>query len=159
MWSNFFGVLLLIHWTFEAKLGSYDSKYENILFINASMSFKRHPQPPAPWSVKITVAYCVCAPCLHGHWLLYHQQLFLNMSSKSWCNGDDGFELQVFTLLTCPSPILNYGIFPQFGQWGDGTSWNDVSLCKFPGTPGPLEELSQKHNVPALIHPFHFAPT
>jgi len=41
--------------------------------------------------------------------------------------------------------------------WGDGTSRNDVSQYEFSENPGPLDELSLKHNVPALIHPCHFA--
>ena len=43
--------------------------------------------------------------------------------------------------------------------WGDGTSWNDVSPYEYSVTPCPLVESSRKHSVPALIHPFHFAPT
>jgi len=42
-------------------------------------------------------------------------------------------------------------------RWGDGTSWNDVSLYKVSRTPSPQNESSQKHNVPALIHPCHYA--
>jgi len=42
---------------------------------------------------------------------------------------------------------------------GDGTSRNDVSPYKCSGTTDPLDESSRKHNVPALIHPCHFAPT
>jgi len=43
--------------------------------------------------------------------------------------------------------------------WGDGTSRNDVSPYECSGTSGPLDESSQKHNVPGTIHSCHFAPT
>jgi len=45
------------------------------------------------------------------------------------------------------------------GRWGDGTSQNDVSPYECSRNPGPLDELSRKHNIPALIHPCQFAPT
>jgi len=44
-------------------------------------------------------------------------------------------------------------------RWGDGMSRNDVSPYKFYGTAGRLDESFRKHNVPALKHPCHFAPT
>jgi len=44
-------------------------------------------------------------------------------------------------------------------RWGDGTSRNYVSQYECSGTPSPLDEPSRKNNVPALIHPCHFAPT
>ena len=44
------------------------------------------------------------------------------------------------------------------GGWGDGTSRKDLSPYECSETPCPLDETSRKHNVPALIHPCHFAP-
>jgi len=43
--------------------------------------------------------------------------------------------------------------------YGHKTSRNDVSTYECSGTTGPLDESSRIHNVPALIHPWHFVPT
>jgi len=45
----------------------------------------------------------------------------------------------------------------QFIRWGDGTSRNAVSLYKFSGTLGPQIIRPWWHNIPALIHPCHYA--
>jgi len=42
-------------------------------------------------------------------------------------------------------------------SWGDGRSWNDVSPYECSGTPGPQINRPWWHNVPALIHPCHYA--
>jgi hypothetical protein len=41
--------------------------------------------------------------------------------------------------------------------WYDGTSRNDVSLCICSGTPSPQINRPWWHNVPALMHPCHYA--
>jgi len=46
-----------------------------------------------------------------------------------------------------------------FFWWCDETFPNDVSPYEFSGIPSNLDESSQRHNVPALIHPCHFAST
>jgi len=46
-----------------------------------------------------------------------------------------------------------------FWWWGDGTSRNDMSPYECSGTPGPQINCPWWHNVPALIHPCHYAST
>jgi len=41
-------------------------------------------------------------------------------------------------------------------RWGDGTSRNDMSPYDCSGTPGPLNQFSQKLNGPRLIHSWHY---
>jgi len=47
--------------------------------------------------------------------------------------------------------------FAMFDGCGDGKSQNDAFPKELSGSPGPQNESSQKHSVPAFIHPSYYA--